>query len=132
MSQLQVADSQALMGYQIAIRAHTDIRNPPRGFVAALADEFGRAAEWADGRMCVTVPYAVAGDDTREAVETVLHAAAAHREANTRVPVRVQVTGTHYTAQRTCHVLALCEISPAVQSTPQQIGTDPAIDLDTA
>jgi hypothetical protein len=132
MSQLQIAESQALMGYQIAIRAHTDIRNPPRGFVAALADEFGRAAELADGRMCLTVPYAVAGDDTREAVETVLHAAAAHREANTRAAVRVQVTGTHYTAQRTCHILALCEISSAVESAPQQTGADHGTDHDIA
>jgi hypothetical protein len=113
MGQQQGVEPLTMQSYQVAIRPHTDIRNPLPAFIAALAEHFEFATYLADGRMCVTAPHARPGDDTRDAVETVLHAAAAHREAVTKAPVRVQVTDARYTDDGYCHVLARCETAPA-------------------
>lgn len=78
----QTAEPPRLKYYQIAIRPHTDIREPAPGFIAALAEQFDYAAYLAEGRIALTVPGTGAeGDDTPQAVAAVLHAAAAHRTA---------------------------------------------------
>lgn len=102
-----------LTSYQISLRARTDVRNPPQGLVVALSGQFDHAASHAHGRICLSVPGASPGDDSRQAAEAVLRAAAAHREASTGIPVTVQVSETWYTGDGYCHVLAQCEIPPA-------------------
>jgi hypothetical protein len=119
MSQRHAAEPSALKSYQVAIRPNTDIRNPPAAFVAALAGQFEFATRMADGRMCVTVPPAQAGDDTRDAVEVVLYAAAAHHEASTEESVRVKVIDARFTDDGYCHVLAHCDTAHAM-STPER------------
>lgn len=109
----QVTVRPALQSYQVATRPEIDIRSPAPGLVEALAGQFEYAVYLAEGRMCVSVPYSVDGDGTRSAVETVLHAAAARREATTGTAVRVQVTDARYTDDGYCHVLASCESRPA-------------------
>lgn len=103
----QVAEP--LTSYQVKLRAHTDIRNPPQGLVTALSGQLDHAAFRGHGRLCLSVPDASPGDDTRQAAETLLHAAATCREAATGTAVTVQVSQTWYTADGYCHVLAQCE-----------------------
>lgn len=111
----QQATEQRLTSYQVALRPDTDIRNPSRGLVAALSGQFDHAAHRAHGHLCLSVPGASPGDDSRQAAEAVLLAAAAHREASTGSPVTVQVTDVRYTVDGYCHVLALCEIPVAAK-----------------
>lgn len=101
--------------HQVAIRPYIDIRCPAPGFVAALAEQFEHAERRANGALCVSVRCAAEGDDTREVVETLLYAAAAHRESDTSGWVQVAVTGVRYTSDGYCHVLAHCQTmaSPA-------------------
>ena len=119
----QQTTEKRLTSYQVALRPNTDIRNPSRGLVAALSGQFDHAAHHAHGQMCLSIPGASPGDDSRQAAEAVLLAAAAHREASTGSPVTVQVTDARYTVDGYCHVLALCEIPVAAtdsESSPPQ------------
>jgi hypothetical protein len=109
-----------LTSFQISLRARTDVRNPPQGLVAALSGQFEQAASRAHGRICLSVPGASPGDDSRQAAEAVLRAAAAHREASTGIPVAVQVSETWYTGDGYCHVLAQCEIPPVAPNRNSQ------------
>ena len=119
----QQATEQRVTSYQVALRPNTDIRNPPQGLVAALSGQFDQAARHARGHLCLSVPGASPGDDSRQAAEAVLLAAAAHRETGTGSPMTVRVTDVRYTVDGYCHVLALCEIPPAATdsegSTPE-------------
>jgi hypothetical protein len=122
----QQATEQRLTSYQIVLRPNTDIRNPPQGLVAALSGQFDHAAHHAHGHMCLSVPGASPGDDSRQAAEVVLLAAAAHREVSTGSPVTVQVTDARYTVDGYCHVLALCEI-PLAATDPESSASEPEI-----
>jgi len=103
-----VVEGTSVMAYQVVIRPHTDIRNPAPEFVAALAGQFGHARLFAQGKLCVSVPGAVEGDDTAAAVATVLHAAAAHAETSTGGAVALEVTDARYSGDGYCHVFVTC------------------------
>lgn len=109
MSPQHAAETLGSTSYQLRLQPHADIRSPEPGFIAALGEQFDQATALAGGRMCVTVPQAAAGDDTRAAVETLLRAAATRRVALGRVSLRVEVDAAHYTDDGACHVLAHCE-----------------------
>lgn len=109
MSAQHVVEPPGSTSYQLRLQPHADIRSPEPEFIAALGEQFDQAASLAEGRLCVTVPHAVAGDDTQAAVETLLRAAATRRAALRRVSVRVEVDEAHYTDDGHCHVLAHCE-----------------------
>jgi len=109
LSPQHVAEPSGSSSYQLRLQPHTDIRSPEPAFLAALGEQFDRAASLAEGRLCVTVPHAVAGDDTQAAVETLLRAAATRRAATHRASLRVEVDEAHYTDDGRCHVLAHCE-----------------------
>ncbi len=107
----QVVDRSSVTAYQVVIRPHTDIRNPAPALVAALAGQFARAETFAEGRLCLSVPGSTRGDDTRTAVTTALHAAAAHQETSAGTAVTVEVTDVRYTDDGYCHVFAQCATS---------------------
>lgn len=109
LSPQHVAEPPGSTSYQLLLQPHADIRSPEPAFIAALGEQFDQAAALAEGRLCVTVPGAVAGDDTRAAVQTLLRAAATRRAALHRDSVRVEVDEAHYTDDGRCHVLAHCE-----------------------
>ena len=109
LSPQHVAEPPGSTSYQLRLQPHADIRSPEPAFIAALGEQFDQAASLAGGRLCVTVPMAVAGDDTQAAVETLLRAAATRRAAGRRDSVRVRVDEAHYTDDGHCHVFAHCE-----------------------
>ena len=110
-----VIEQPPVMAYRVAIRAHTDIRNPAPAFLAALAGQFERAADIAEGRLCVSVPGTAEGDDTPGVVSTLLHAAAAHQEAVAGTAVKVEITDACYSGDGYCHVFASCYTTAAVE-----------------
>jgi hypothetical protein len=129
------AHTPATMCYQVALRPYTDIRNPPAAFIAALSEQFDRATDLARGRMCLSVPAVGPVDDLRAAVGTLLHAAAAHREATTGTAVKVEVTDVHSPGDGYCHVLVDCRTHSAAgaseavgsaRDTRAESGSEPA------
>ncbi len=110
----QVSDGPSATTYQVTIRPYADIRNPAPAFVAALSREFAHAETFAQGRLCLSVPGSAAGDGTRAAVTTALHAAAAHRETTGGTAVTVNVTDATYTEDGYCHVFAQCATGDSV------------------
>lgn len=103
----QTAEPPRLKYYQIAIRPHTDIRAPAPAFIAALAEQFDYAAYLAEGRIALTVPGSGAqGDDTPQAIEQVLRAAAAHRTATTDTSASVHTGGARYADDGHWHIVA--------------------------
>ena len=100
--------AESALFFQVVVRPGTDVRVPVPGLIAALAEQFGDAENLAGGRLCVTVPDAVPGDQTPAVIARLLESALARRAAGGRTPVRacVAVESAWYAGDGYCHVLA--------------------------